>query len=489
LEREEKNPKTRNNTKTPHETKNKTKKTTKLLFNKIKTRQKHYKTTKNGLIGLKTKNTAPPTGCSTGNKGVGGSGKTSKVFIPLLPMQILWVGMKQKTLEDLFDSFLSKQSLFISKQALQDAYTPENVPHRNEQINQLAAILAPGLRGDRPSNVFIYGKTGTGKTLVSKFVCQELESKATKQKTTLKTLYMNCKMEKINTPYRLLARFLSFIDVDVPATGLPTDEVYKIFLREINKAGGVFIIVLDEIDTLVETDVLYNLTRINTELSNAQVSIIGISNDLNFTNNLDPRIKSSLSEEELVFPPYNAIQIQDILANRADIALSPTSLEEGTIAKCSALAAQEHGDVRRALDLLRVACEIAERNVDIKVNEGHVDRAMRKIDIDRVVEIVKTQPRQSQIVLYSIIYLKELNKNEVATGEVFEVYHNLCKQIGLVPLTQRRVSDLISELDMLGVINSLVVSKGRYGRTRKIKLDMTPVALEKTSEILRGELL
>lgn len=403
--------------------------------------------------------------------------------------KMLWVGMKQKTLEDLFDSFLSKQSFFISKQALQDTYTPDTVPHRNEQINQLAAILAPGLRGDRPSNVFIYGKTGTGKTLVSKFVCQELESKAIKQNTSLKTLYMNCKMEKINTPYRLLARFLSFIDIEVPPTGLPTDEIYKIFLREINKVGGVFTLVLDEIDTLVETDVLYNLTRINTELTNAKISIIGISNDLNFTNNLDPRIKSSLSEEELVFPPYNAIQIQDILLDRAKIALSPTSIGEGTIAKCSALAAQEHGDVRRALDLLRVACEIAERNVDIKVNEEHVDEAMRKIDIDRVVEIVKTQPRQSQIVLYSIIYLKELNKNEVATGEVFEVYHNLCKQIGLVPLTQRRVSDLISELDMLGVINSLVVSKGRYGRTRKIKLDMTPVALEKTSEILRGELL
>ncbi|MFH1450919.1 MAG: orc1/cdc6 family replication initiation protein, partial [archaeon] len=345
------------------------------------------------------------------------------------------------------------------------------------------------LRGEKPSNVFIYGKTGTGKTLVSKYVGQELEKKATLQKTSLKTCYLNCKLDKINTPYRLFARFLSEFGEEVPPTGLPTDEVYKHFLNTMHKKKGIFILILDEIDALSDTDVLYNLSRINTELKDSRISIIGISNDLSFTNDLDPRIKSSLSEEELVFPPYNATQIRDILTQRADLALQKDILDADVIPKCSALAAQEHGDARRALDLLRVACEIAERKGMQKISISHVDDAQKKLDIDRVIEVVKTQPRQSQLVLYSVIYLSDLNKEDIATGDVYEVYHQFCKQSGLSPLTQRRVSDLIAELDMLGVINASVISMGRYGRTRKIKLEISGRALEKSKDILKGELL
>jgi len=397
--------------------------------------------------------------------------------------------MAQQTLHELFNDFLNRAPHFTLKDALQEAYTPGQVPHREEQINQLASILVSALRGEKPSNVFIYGKTGTGKTLVSKHVGQELEKKATAQNTALKTSYLNCKLDKINTAYRLFARFLLEFGEEVPPTGLPTDEVYKQFLNTMRKKKGIFILILDEIDALADTDVLYNLSRINTELDESRISIVGISNDLSFTNNLDPRIKSSLSEEELVFPPYNATQLRDILTQRAEIALQHDILDPGVIPKCSALAAQEHGDARRALDLLRVACELAERNGDKNVSSKHVDQAQKKLDIDRVIEVVKTQPRQSQLVLYSTIYLKDLNKENIGTGDVYEVYQTFCKQTGLTPLTQRRVSDLIAELDMLGVINAAVISMGRYGRTRKIKLAMSGTVLEKCREILQGELL
>jgi len=397
--------------------------------------------------------------------------------------------MAQQNLHELFDDFLSRTPHFTRKDALQDTYTPNQLPHRNEQINQLAQILVPALRGEKPSNVFIYGKTGTGKTAVSKHVGQELEKKAAEQNIALKTCYLNCKLDKINTTYRLFARFLSEFGEKVPSTGLPTCEVHKQFIDIMHKKKGIFILILDEIDALADTDLLYNLSRINTELSETRVSLVGISNDLSFTNNLDPRIKSSLSEEELVFPPYNATQIRDILTQRAELALQKNILDSDVIPKCAALAAQEHGDARRALDLLRVACEIAERKGAQKIATNHVDEAQKKLDIDCVIEVIKTQPRQSQLVLYSTIYLSDLNKDDIGTGDVYEVYQNFCKQTGLTPLTQRRVSDLISELDMLGVINASVISMGRYGRTRKIKLGMTGRALEKSREILQGELL
>ncbi len=251
------------------------------------------------------------------------------------------------------------------------------------------------------------------------------------------------------------------------------------------------IIVLDEIDRLVRRagdEILYNLTRMNSELRRARVSLVGITNDLTLLENLDSRIRSSLGEEELVFPPYNAVQLQDILNHRASTAFAHGVLGPEIIPKCAAYAAREHGDSRRALDLLRVSGEMAERCASGQVMPEHVDAALEKLETDNVLEAIKTQPQQSKAVLYSIIKLKQSNA-EFATGDVYNVYRGICERTGQHPLTQRRVSDLISELDVMGIISSSVVSKGRYGRTRAITLSMTsqPAIMDKVMRILKSE--
>jgi cell division control protein 6 len=231
---------------------------------------------------------------------------------------------------------------------------------------------------------------------------------------------------------------------------------------------------MDEIDKLVRKgdDVLYNLSRINGDLKNARISLIGISNDLKFTEFLDPRVKSSLGEEEIIFPPYDANQIHDILEQRAGMAFKSNMLDETVIRLCAAFAAQEHGDARRALDLLRVSGEIAERTKSPVVEEKHVRVAQEKIENDRVVEVVRTLPTQSKLVLLSVLLLSKIRNNNVSTGEAYTIYKQMCNDIGSDILTQRRITDLISELDMLGIINAMVVSKGRYGRTKEISLSV-----------------
>jgi archaeal cell division control protein 6 len=273
----------------------------------------------------------------------------------------------------------------------------------------------------------------------------------------------------------------------VPMTGWPTDRVYQEFFEAVDYRERVVVIMLDEIDKLVEKsgdDTLYNLSRMNSELSNSRVSIIGISNDLKFTDFLDPRVKSSLGEEEIVFPPYDANQLRDILQHRADIAFEPAALTDDVIPLCAAFAAQEHGDARRALDLLRTAGELAERGQAERVDESHVRKAQDKIELDRVVEVVRTLPTQSKLVLFSIILLEKNGVDNINTGEVFNIYKRLCDEIDADVLTQRRVTDLISELDMLGIVNAIVVSKGRYGRTKEISLS---VPTEETEAVLLAD--
>lgn len=400
--------------------------------------------------------------------------------------------MREKGLVDFFEKYLEQKPIFRNKHALQTNYTPEQILHRDEQIKTIAQILAPSLKQEKPSNLFIYGKSGTGKTLTTLTVTKQLEQIAHERQLPLRIIYLNCKLKKVaDTEYRLIAHIAREFGKAIPPTGLPTEEVYESFFKAVEEKPQIIILVLDEIDQLVGRTgdgILYNLTRINAELKNSQVGIIGISNDLAFTNFLDSRIKSSLNEEELVFPPYNAIQLQHILKQRAKHAFAPETLEEGLIEKCAAYAAREHGDARRAIDLLRVAGELAERAGATKVTIKHLDQAESKIECDTIFNLVANQPKQYQATLYSIFLICSKKKSLVFTGEVYDLYNNICSKTGLKPLTQRRVSDIIAELDMLGIINAKVISKGRYGRTREISLatqdDITPNVLKLLAEDL-----
>ncbi len=399
-----------------------------------------------------------------------------------------------KSIQTIFQEFITKTTpIFKSRDALTSHFTPDNIPHRNQHINAIASIVAPALKGGKPSNIFIYGLTGTGKTLISRYVAEELEKMSKQGPHEVKAVYVNCKMKKVaDTEYRLIAELVRMFGIEIPATGLPTEVVYQTFFSTIDSKEWNVIIILDEIDVLVKKmgdSFLYNLTRINQELKRAKVSILGITNDLQFIDLLDARVKSSLGEEEILFSPYNAIELQDILKHRAELSFYSGVLSEEVIPKCAALAAQEHGDARRALDLLRVAGEIVERNNENKITEKHVDIAQEKIDYDRLIESVKSLPKQTKVVLWSVIQLINQNREDIQTGDVYSIYAEKCKESGLYPLTQRRISDLISELDMAGIINTQVVSRGRYGRTREIGLNISDAVKEKTTSILNQALV
>lgn len=392
-------------------------------------------------------------------------------------------------LDKIFESS-NQRIIFQNKSILQSNYTPEEIPYRDEQIKSIASILAPVLRGERTSNLFLYGKTGTGKTLTMQFLREELMRRYNKNSDfNLRIEYLNCKLKKISdTEYRILAELINKLGGEVPATGLPTQAIYSKFIDIIDSEKQILILILDEIDQAVKKipeDFLYNLTRLNSELSKAQICLVGISNNLTFLDEIDPRVRSSLSEEEIVFPPYNAIQLQKILSKRAKKAFNKDVLEEGVVAKCAAYAAREHGDARRALDLLRIAGELAEREFSKKIKLKHIDEANDKIERDKILDVVKTEPKQFQFVLYSIINLYEdKNRESFFTGDVYNFYQDICKQYKMDILTQRRVSDIIQEFDMLGIINVRVISKGRGGRMREITLAINDKILKNVKEIV-----
>lgn len=377
-------------------------------------------------------------------------------------------------LDEVFDRFVSNTKVFKDREVLRHDYLPDKLPHREGQIRRLGETVAPVLKGARSSNVFIYGKTGTGKTAVAKYVLSHLELKAKEFNAPVKFCYVNCRMA--GSEYRVFASLCQSIGVSVPFTGLSVGEVFDRLRAGVDASKRIFIIVLDEADALVKSrgdGVLYELTRINEALSKSKVNLIGISNDLRLKEFLDPRVLSSLSEEEIVFGPYDATELKNILLERAKGAFCGEVLSDAALGLCAALAAAEHGDARRALDLLRVAGEVAERKGASIVVEEHVREAEKHIEHNRVTEALQNLTLHSKLVVLSVYDITKESLQGAITGEISDVYGELCGELGLTPLTQRRLSTLVNELDVMGVVNAKVISMGRYGRTKKIRLEIT----------------
>ena len=390
---------------------------------------------------------------------------------------------------DIIDELIRKRGfasrIFRNREVLHPDYIPDTLPHRENEIRRLAEHLLVSAQGMRPSNVLIYGLTGTGKTVVVKYVVSRLKEKASSLNKRLDYAYVNTR--KLDTTYRVIASIAQSIGLRVPHTGLAISEVYRRYINALDSWGGLHIVVLDEVDYYVKRegdDLIYKLVRANEELSKAKIVLIGITNDVNFIENLDPRVRSSMGEIEMVFPPYNAEQLFTILKQRAELAFNQGVIDDGVISYCSALAAREHGDARRALDLLRVSGEIAEREGAERVTIEHVKKATLEIEEGRIYQSVVTLPLHQKLVLKKIVELVEA-KGSTTTGEVYTAYSNMMRNLKYEPLSLRRISEIISQLDMMGLIISEVVNRGKYGITRiiKIRKDMLPVIKDALKDV------
>ena len=352
----------------------------------------------------------------------------------------------------------------------------------------MAVFLAMEGRGRKDLKGFLVLKD------LAEFAKKNAEGKEDRQDNSgIQTCYINCRTH--NSKYKVLLKTIKDFYPNDNFMGYSATFVYEKLLEFAQTKKCVVVMALDEIDKLKDLDdLIYSLTRCNDELESGAVSLIGISNNLMFKDRLDPRSKSSLCEQEIVFPAYNAQELKEILSERAKVAFKENSVEDSAISLASAIAAKESGDARTAVMLLLRAGEIADKKGVGRVTEEEVKQAKKKVEEEVILNMISTLPRQQQLVLYSIARLArrksgvrkitgEENENVMFSGDVYNEYAGIAKQLKETVVSSRWYRQYISELEMFGLIVSTMSGKGIRGTTRLIKLGFDAKKIKDALEI------
>jgi cell division control protein 6 len=382
-----------------------------------------------------------------------------------------------------FDKILSQKSIFKNLSVLSPHYVPKELPFREQHIEEIMSVVSPALKSQKPRNLFIYGKTGTGKTACMKRIREEFMEAGKERGASMH--YVNCRI--YNSRYRILQKIMKNYVPELEKSGFGLPFLYEKMIEVCSK-GEQMVVVLDEIDMTKDLDELvYTLTRSNDEISGGGVTLVGISNKLSFKDSLDPRSKSSLYESEMIFQPYSAEQLKKILDQRINEGFEKDVVDSSAINLTAAITSQESGDARYALKLLNKAGEIADQSGSGKVTDEEVEAARKKVEIDLTVETINTLPEMHQIVLYAVCdlsasgsrysRLEGVQDSMLFSGEVYEEYERICKRLRKRARSSRWYKEYLNDLEVLGLITTTPSGKGVRGQTTLIRMSQDPKAV------------
>lgn len=370
--------------------------------------------------------------------------------------------------EDLFTGMT--ETLFEDKSILSEEYRPDIIVERDDEIDAYRSALKDVLFGRNPANVFIYGKTGVGKTAVTKYIMSALQTEVKRRDEAeeLHVHFRNCNDDSVYRTVRSLINSIRGDEKDpFPKTGLSTSHALETLYDELEARGGTFLFVLDEIDHLSDPDsLLYELprARANGHLDAARVGVIGISNNYTFRSSLSPKVKDTLMEKELAFSPYDADELQSILTARAERALVDDAYDNSGIRLAAAKAAKDTGSARQAIDLLREGGDVAEETGAATITDEHIELAATRVQRGRVQDKLRDQTMHGQLILESLARLEADGNIPARSKKIQAVYERVAQNWSHDPLTTlKSIQNHLADLTMLGFLERTEQNEGRAG--------------------------
>lgn len=383
--------------------------------------------------------------------------------------------MDKKDLQRIALEVEKENMLFARKADLGTLNYPSQVIGREDKAKELVRFLTGYKQGLVVPLISVFGRSGSGKSTVTKFVCENLKgiSYSFVNLRKSKTVFgcANLVLGELGEPSLKSAQG---INMALDKIGAGIEAVIK------NEKSKLFVLVLDEFDVLFHdkrgkpSDFMYKLLVMEERLreTGLMMTMITISNNVVADYEIDDRVRSRIGSSEVFFAGYSKKGVMAILTDRASSVFSK-AVDSGVLEYCADLSAQGHGDARRAIDLLRVAAEIASAKGEM-LTKSHVDTAAEQLQKDRVSLVLSTASYHFKLVagaLATVTYMT--GEAWHSTSTVYDQYVKLVQK-GTKPLTYRRISELLTELENTGLALSQTGSRGRHGYGTQYKLTLLP---------------
>jgi cell division control protein 6 len=384
-----------------------------------------------------------------------------------------------------------QRSLIINADYLDDEKLPEdertavlkeifNRNIREKQLSRIISHLTPVLDGAHPSSALVYGPTGSGKTVTLIHVLSTFERVSKRHGIDFQYRYIDLTSPK--TYFGALNEVAISLESSTRKyrKGIPIEYMQAKIARALAGYKGFLVVLVDEADNIRPNPDAF-LTFLGKTLPrkvSCRLILILLTNRLDWEKALDPRILSFLKKTDMIFEPYDAVDLLEILKLRAEKALRTNKVEQSALKKIAAYASRETGDARKAVELLTKAVRVAEETSGF-LREEEVDVAESRLEVDKSLELINALATHQRIALQACYVLLNGKTGRITTGQAYETYRRICDSQCTRSLTQRRFCDIISFLDLYGLINARVVSMGRYGKTREIMKSLP-------EEVIRG---
>ncbi len=376
--------------------------------------------------------------------------------------------------------------LFIDDEKLPDAEriaVLREVFHRNirlKQIERLARSLSSVLGGAVPPNLLIYGPSGTGKSVTCLHFLSTLAAMCGAKGVSFHYFYVD-----LTTP-RSCFGALNELAVALDGStrryrkGIALEHMQEKIVAALSALDGFACVLVDEADNVTADSDLFLTFLVKSLPKRVPVKLfyVFLTNRLEWEKTLDPRILSVMKKQDMIFEPYDALDLVEILRLRVEKALDAHKVDDGAIKKIAAFASRETGDARKAVELLAKAVKVAE-NTSGRLTEKEVDIADSSLEIDKTEELINSLAKQQKLTLRACYLGLRSQSGRLSTGNAFQCYCGLCRNEDTNPLSQRRFSDMVSFLDLYGLVNARVISKGRYGKTRELSGSLPQTVIKK----------
>jgi len=347
---------------------------------------------------------------------------------------------------------------------------------RDSQLTDITQHLRVAISNERPPNLFLYGPSGTGKSLIINAVCSNILELCESRDIRFGVIQMNC--QNVGTlgsaVYELARKVANDVGatVEVPEHGIPNKKKWRELYRLINEHYDTVVFILDELDMLVGrrdmdepafSRLLYQLSRAgSTDEITAQVSVTAITNDTKMMENVGSRALSSFTPEDVHFSDYDANQLRAILRARKD-AFHEGALSNDVIPLAAAFAAQTNGDARKAIDLMRTAGSIAEKANADQVREEHIREAQDKVEKNRVLEVTRGISTQKKLCLFATAAVaRETGTGAAKSPLGYRVYQYLTGTLDADQYHQETYVNKMKELTTYSLVETERKSQGPH---------------------------